>query len=154
MVLSGASSWQCSTALVKINPHGQESLKIHYIEFDIAVPLCKMYTEYIMLKIKMRPYNSVGMSIRCSVSIYCTPMITWSWKFNVENIRRIVFSVITVYDRWIDLVTILLTEWTRSLMDRLKVLGLDMNTFSLDQTKSVTGTMDAYLNILLTRELA
>ena len=45
------------------NPHGQESLKIHYIEFDIAVPLCKMYIEYIMSKIKMRPYNSVRMSI-------------------------------------------------------------------------------------------
>ena len=57
-------------------PRGQESLKIHYIQFNIAVPLCKMYIEYIMSKIKMRPYNSVRMSIRCSVSMYCTPMIT------------------------------------------------------------------------------
>ena len=56
--------------------HGQESLKIHYIEFYIAVPLCKMYIKYIMSKIKMRPYNSVRMGIRC-----------------------IVFSVITVYDQ-------------------------------------------------------
>ena len=39
------------TAAIK-NSHGQESLKIHYIEFDIAVPFCKMYIEYKMSKIK------------------------------------------------------------------------------------------------------
>ena len=47
------------TLISSLFPHGQESLKIHYIKFDIAVPLCKMYIEYIMSKIKMRPYNSV-----------------------------------------------------------------------------------------------
>ena len=52
------------------------SLKIQYIEFDITVLPCKLYVENLTLKITMRPYNSVQMSILCSVSMYCTPMIT------------------------------------------------------------------------------
>ena len=58
------------------NPLGQLSLKIHYIEFDITVPLCKMYIENLTSKITMRPYNSVQMSIRCIFSMYCSPKIT------------------------------------------------------------------------------
>ena len=57
-------------------PHGQESLKVQNVEFDITEPPCKLYIEYLMLKINMRPYNSMQMSIRCKFSMYCIPNIT------------------------------------------------------------------------------
>ena len=41
------------------------SLKIHYIEFNITVPPCKLYIKNLMSQIIMRPYDSVQMSIRC-----------------------------------------------------------------------------------------
>ena len=53
---------------------------------------------------------SMQMSIRCLVSVYCTLMITKSQKFNVEKIRRIVFSVITVYDRISSIIIIAIEE--------------------------------------------
>ena len=56
--------------------HGQESLKMKNVEFNITVPPCKLYIEYQMSKIKMRPYNSVQMSIRWNFSMYCIPNIT------------------------------------------------------------------------------
>ena len=47
------------------NPLRQLSLKIHYIKFGITVPPCKLYIKNLTLKITMRPYNSVQMSIPC-----------------------------------------------------------------------------------------
>ena len=46
-------------------PLGQLSLKIHYVEFDITVPPCKLYIENVTLKITMWPYNSKQMRIQC-----------------------------------------------------------------------------------------
>ena len=57
-------------------PHGQESLKMQNVEFNITVPPCKLYIEYLMSKIKMRPYNSLQMSIQCKFLMYCIPYIT------------------------------------------------------------------------------
>ena len=48
-------------------PYGHLSLKIHNVEFDITV------RRNLMSKFKMRPYNSVQMSIWCKVLTYCVP---------------------------------------------------------------------------------
>ena len=69
----------CSTAR-EHSPHNQPlrqlSLKIHYVEFNITVPPCKLYVKNLTSKITMRPYNSLQMSIRRQVLMSCSPKIT------------------------------------------------------------------------------
>ena len=53
--------------------YGHLSLKIHNVKFDITVPPGKMYAKTYNQKFKMRPFNSVQMSIRYYVLTYCLP---------------------------------------------------------------------------------
>ena len=45
-------------------PYGHLSLKIHHVEFDIYVPLVKLYVDTLCQNLKMSPYHCVQMSIR------------------------------------------------------------------------------------------
>ena len=58
------------------SPLRQLSLKIHFIEFNITVPPCKLSVKNLMSKITTRHYNSVQMSIQHWVSMCCSPKIT------------------------------------------------------------------------------
>ena len=47
----GLSRHLVSVVVDKKMPHGQESLKIQNVKFDITVPPCKLYIEYLMSKL-------------------------------------------------------------------------------------------------------
>ena len=54
-----------------LSPPGQIPLKVPNIEFDFAVSVDREHWQTGTSKSTLMPYNSVQMSIRCKVSMYC-----------------------------------------------------------------------------------
>ena len=55
---------------IDIHP-GQIPLKVPNIEFDFDVSVDREHWKTVTSKSNLRPYNSVQMSIRCTVLMYC-----------------------------------------------------------------------------------
>ena len=76
LVMTHIKSYQHPTNLINIQIFGPEhlSLKVPNIDFDVSVDSVQWQTA--TPKSKLRPYNSMQMSIRCKVSMHCSPKIT------------------------------------------------------------------------------
>ena len=61
----------CSQNALAHSPPGQKPLKVPDIEFNFDVSVDRVHWQTVTSQSNSRPYNSVQMSIRSTVSMYC-----------------------------------------------------------------------------------